>query len=98
MLKKIDPNKLKVKYVLGNWASLSNYPDMEDILYEAIRDYCSKSSNEIKFTNVALTKKYNIELKHATEVMQYMVERGLAKITHSTKSTISYQIIKNPYA
>ena len=32
-----------------------------------------------------------------TEVMQYMVERGLAKITHSTKSTISYQIIKNPY-
>jgi hypothetical protein len=96
--KRIDPSKLKAKYVLGNWASLPSYPDTEDLLYESIRDYCALTAEEIKFTDVSLAKRYSIPRERAGEMMEHLIQQGLAEITHSNKSRISYKIIQNPYA
>ena len=58
--KQINTAKLKVKYVLGSYSSLSSYPDAEDVIFEFIRDYCGKVAKDIKFTNVSLQKKYDL--------------------------------------
>lgn len=96
--KQIDPNKLKVKYVLGNHSSLRNYPTPEDILYELIRDYCARADESIRFTDVYLAKRYSISLESASEVMQDLVVKGFAEVARVGSEKTTYEIISNPYA
>lgn len=98
MPKRIDPNQLKVKYVLGNWASLPNYPDAEDLLYEAIRDYCAWANERMRITDVSLVKRYGIDRDRANELMQHLVVKGFATVFKSTDTRTTYELIQNPYA
>ena len=65
MLKKtLDPEKLKVKYVLGNHSTLSTYPDAEDVLFEYLRDYSNRPTRQsIKFTDASLLSYHFLENK-----------------------------------
>ena len=95
--KHIDTAKLKVKYVLGIHTTLPSYPDAEDILYELIRDYCGKVAKEIKFTNVSLFKRYNLEEDRGNEIIKYLLEKGFLIETNINPNYITYEVIKNPY-
>jgi subtilase family serine protease len=99
MPKRIEPSRLKAKYILGNWTSLSKYPDSEDILYEAIRDYCAWSHAEnIRLTSTHLSKRYSLSEERVNELMQHLVSKGLATVAKSTDLRITYEITHNPYA
>jgi KaiC/GvpD/RAD55 family RecA-like ATPase len=58
--KTLNTAKLKVKYVLGNHTTLDSYPDAEDVIFELIRDYCSKVAIEIKFTDISMAKRWDL--------------------------------------
>ena len=99
MLKKtLNPENLKVKYILENHTSLQTYPDPEDILYEYIRDYCNRpKATKIEFTNVSLKKYYNLTDEKASEIINYLKEKGFLSVKRSNTAYSTYQIIKNPY-
>ena len=98
MLPKIlNTAKLKVKYVLGNHTTLKSYPDAEDIIFELIRDYCSKVAKEIKFTNVSLMKKYSLDENKAKDILEKLVMEKIIKISISNSAYTTYEVIKNPY-
>ena len=99
MPKKIETKRLKAKYILGNWTSLPKYPDPEDILYEAIRDYCAWSHAEnIRLTSTHLTKRYSLTEERIAELMQHLISKDLASIVKSTDLRTTYEITHNPYA
>ena len=97
MKKKIDTRKLKVKYVLGNHASLKSYPTSEDILYELILDFCGRVYDELKFTDVSLQRKYNLSDETLGEVINQFKNWKLIKEVHGNNSYTTYKIIKNPF-
>tara|TARA_R100000655_G_scaffold63913_2_gene102429 strand:- start:4821 stop:5120 length:300 start_codon:yes stop_codon:yes gene_type:complete len=99
MLKKtLNPEKLKVKYILENHSSLKTYPDPEDILYEYIRDYCNRpKATKIEFTDVSLKKYYNLTDEKASEIISFLVDKGFLKEVRGNSAYSTYQIIKNPY-
>lgn len=99
MLKKtLNPEKLKVKYVLENHTSFKTYPDAEDILFEYIRDYCNRPTRQgIKFTDAALQKKYSLSDDKLRDVLSYLKDKGFIREKHGNSSYVTYDIINNPY-
>ena len=95
--KNLNTAKLKVKHVLGNHTTLSNYPDAEDIIYELIRDYCGKVAKEIKFTNVSLQKKYSLTDEKVNEILMTLKKKKIIKVSLSNSAYTTYEIITNPY-
>lgn len=99
MLKKtLDPEKLKVKYVLENHTTFKTYPDAEDILFEYLRDYSNRpKATKIKFTDISVLKYYSISKDRVREILTYLEEKGFIEKIHSTSAYITYEVIKNPY-
>lgn len=97
MPKRINTGNLKVKYVLGNQPTVPGYPDMEDVLFELIDDYCGRVSEEVKFTNVSLKKRFNLSDDNCEKIIKKMNELNLLEEVNSTSSYVTYKLIKNPY-
>ena len=99
MLKKtLDPEKLKVKYVLENHTSLKTYPDAEDVLFEYIRDYCNRPTKQsIKFTDASLQKRYSLPDEKLSDILSYLKDKGFICEKHGNSAYVTYEIIKNPY-
>jgi len=98
MKKTIDTRKLKVKYVLGNYASLKSYPTSEDILYELILDFCGRIYDELKFTDASIKRKYNLTDEELSLIIDHFKSWKLLKEVHGNNSYTTYKIIKNPFA
>ena len=98
MLPKIlNTAKLKVKYVLGNHTTLPHYPDAEDILFELIRDYCGKVAKEIKFTDVSMSKRWNLSKEQCDILIEELVKHKLLEISLQNSAYTTYEVIHNPY-
>ena len=99
MLKKtLNPEKLKVKYVLGNHSTLPTYPDPEDVLFEYLRDYSNRPNRQsIKFTDASLQKKYSLEEEKLRHIITYLKDKGFIREKHGNSAYVTYEIIKNPY-
>ena len=98
MLKKsINTAKLKVKYVLGNYTALPGYPDTEDVIFELIRDYCSKVAKDIKFTNISLQKRYGLTDERTSQIIERLVADKILGEVNSTSAYTTYEVLKNPY-
>lgn len=95
--KQINTAKLKVKYVLGNYSSLSSYPDAEDVIFEFIRDYCGKVAKDIKFTNVSLQKKYDLTKEKTSAIIEKLMADGILVEVNSNAAYKTYEVITNPY-
>ena len=98
MKKTIDIRKLKVKYVLGNYTSLKNYPTTEDILYEIIIDFCGRIYNELKFTDSSIQSKYSLSENETSMFINQLKGWDLLEEVHSNSAYTTYKIIKNPFA
>ena len=98
MLKKtLNTAKLKVKHVLGNHTALPGYPDTEDIIFELIRDYCSKVAKDINFTNVSLQKKYSLSNSHTLQIIERLLADKIIDEVNSNSAYTTYEVLKNPY-
>lgn len=97
MKKSIDPLKLKVKYVLGNYSQLEGYPTFEDIIFDLITDYCNKSHKEIKFTDALIQKRYNISIEKTSLILEKLVNEKLIKEIKTNSSYSTYKVLVNPY-
>ena len=92
MLKKtLNPEKLKVKYVLENHTTLSTYPDAEDVLFEYIRDFCNKPTHTIiKFTDVSLQRKYSLSDEKLKSIITYLSDKESLLTTFRIKENLLY--------
>ena len=99
MLKKtLNPEKLKVKYILENHTPLKTYPDAEDVLFEYLRDYCNRPTKEsIKFTDASLQKRYSLPDEKLREILFYLKDKGFIREKHGNSAYVTYEITKNPY-
>lgn len=97
MKKTINTEKIKVKYVLGNYSTLKSYPTSEDILYELILDFCGRIYEELKFTDVSLQRKYSLSDERLGEVINQFKDWKLISEVHGNSSYTTYKIIKNPF-
>lgn len=95
--KQINTAKLKVKYVLGSYSSLSSYPDAEDVIFEFIRDYCGKVAKDIKFTNVSLQKKYDLTEERTSAITEKLMADGILAEINANSAYKTYEVIINPY-
>ncbi len=99
MLKKtLNPENLKVKYILENHTSLKSYPDAEDILFEYLRDFCNRPTRTtIKFTDVSFKKRWDLSDEKADEILTYLKEHKFISEVRGNSAYVTYEIVKNPY-
>lgn len=95
--KKINTDKLKVKYVLGNYSMQRSYPDAEDVLYELIVDFCNSKRKRLTFTDIGIFEKYNVSMNDIHSWMNIFINSEFIKIHKQDKDKITYELIKNPY-
>ena len=98
MKKTIDTRKLKVKYVIGNHASLQSYPTHEDILYEMIIDFCGRVYDDLKFTDASVKRKYNLSDDETSTLIEQFKNWDFLEEIRGNNSYTTYKIIKNPFA
>lgn len=100
-LKRIDKDKLPIKYILGIQKELESFPDAYDIVYIFINDNIRKpSKNGKNFTKHGLTKYHcdsENEIKNAEEGLKRALQLGLIESINETKGKESYRILINPF-
>jgi hypothetical protein len=79
-----DPNKIKMKYTLGIWRDLPEYPQKEDVIFELISTIAKISDGKWEITEKQLDSffaKYP-EFNQKEEVIQILEEttKGQKKI------------------
>jgi hypothetical protein len=97
MKKTINIQKLKVSYILGNYQTLPNYPSSEDVLYEMVKDFCSKPTLEFKFTGASLKTKYQLSDIKLLSILNELSDHGFIQLVENKPSHTTYKLIKNPY-
>ena len=95
--KTLNTAKLKVKYVLGNHTTQPSYPDAEDVIFELIRDYCSKVAKEIKFTDISMSKRCDLSKEQCNTILTTLLKHKLVNISLQNSAYTTYEVIYNPY-
>jgi hypothetical protein len=98
-LKRIDENKLPIKYILGIHKELPAFPDAYDILYTFINANIKRpSKNGKNFSKHALLKYYS-EGNHqnAEEGLKRALQLGFIESINETKDKETYRILINPF-
>ena len=99
-LKKINKDKLPIKYILGIQKELDVYPDAYDILYIFINENIKRPSKHGKnFTKHALLTYHCEESQYdnAEEGIKRAIQLDLIKPINETKGKESYKILINPF-
>lgn len=98
-LTRIEEDKLPIKYILGNYKDLENFPDAFDILYLFINDNIKRpSKNGKNITKHHLLKYFsNGNHENAEEGLKRAVQLGLIEPINETKGKESYKILINPF-
>ena len=94
-----DPDKIKLKYILGTYKDGPGYPIGEDIMYYIIkRHYERDASDEITFTDNFAIKKIGTEyMETILKSLDGLVSSGYLEITRETKDSTSYRVLINEY-
>jgi len=74
----MDRNKIKLKYLLGIWKSLPNYPCHEDVIYE-IKSFLlkeDKSGGEFSYQNLKTIFGSDYENKNHGFIIKEMLQSG----------------------
>lgn len=95
MEKKINDKKLKIKYIIGNYKDLDDFPTDEDILYELTKEFCMKNSKELLFTNESLKNKYSLDDKGVLKFVNGMLKKNIIKEIKKQDDLITYEVIEN---
>lgn len=98
-LKRIDEDKLPIKYILGIQKELEAFPDAYDILYIFINENIKRPSKRGKNITKHALLKYFSEGNHqnAEEGLKRALQLGLIEPINETKGKESYKILINPF-
>lgn len=98
-LKRIDEDKLPIKYILGIQKELETFPDAYDILYIFINENIKRPSKRGKNITKHALLKYFSEGNHqnAEEGLKRALQLGLIEPINETKGKESYKILINPF-
>ena len=86
----INENKLELKYFLGNYKLLSEYPTNNDILFYII-DYLNKNDKDSITLNSLLKEFKDIDINNQIE---YLINENYLRYSKNQKNL---ELIKNPY-
>lgn len=98
-LKRIDEDKLPIKYILGIQKELKAFPDAYDILYIFINENIKRpSKNGKNITKHALLKYFSDgNHENAEEGLKRALQLGLIEPINETKGKETYKILINPF-
>ncbi len=97
MEKKINESKLKVKYVIGSYRDSDDFPTAEDILYELTKEFCTKNSRELKFTNESLKLRYSLSDNKLASIINGLLKKNIIEIIKEKDNVITYEIKINKF-
>lgn len=93
----MDKNKIKFKYLLGIWKTLSSYPTKEDIVYE-IENYLIKEKKiDGEFTISSLNSIFGKEWEKTKHKILFDDMIGNEIIENDKNNKKNYKINKNGY-
>jgi hypothetical protein len=96
----MEKNKLKMKYLLGVWKDLPEYPIEEDLIYE-INSYLLKDGRpDGEFTDQTFNSFFPKGWKKTRhgELMDGLIEKGeIEKTEKTTGGKEWYKIVNNPH-
>ncbi len=95
MLKKINTDKLPLKYYLQFYPSLDNYPLNEDILFEILSNEDIYSDALINYKIVKYLISAKIQKERFLEFIDWALDK---KFVESTDDKSIFRIIKNPWS
>lgn len=95
----MDKNKVKMKYHMGIWKELSNYPTEEDIIFELnsylIRDGRPNGEFSEQTFNSFLPSGW--ESKEYGKIIESLIEKGVFEKQKSRGNKIVFRIKDNPH-
>lgn len=94
----INNDKLKVKYLLGNYKKLESFPDSDDLMYFLIQWAMASGKESPTFTNEWLSKQTEKDISIVNPLLIELVDKGYIEQTRKSKERLSYKILLNPYA
>ena len=101
---KINENKLKIKYVLGNYKIFDDYPTSEDIMYYLIQWMMGQDKNsDFVFHNLWLMNELELDKndeKKKDELIKKLnnlVKEEYLLFNKETNTRKYYKIEKNPF-
>ena len=93
----IDNNKLKVKYILGNYKDLPSYPQKEDLLYVIVQSFIGNTKKDLQFNDVWLLKTTSINNSTLNSILELMLKDGDIEIVRKSQDKTIYRLLKNPF-
>lgn len=91
---KFNNDKLKLKYIIGNYRDLESYPTCEDIAYDLILWAISNNKKEVKVSDAFILKMLNKSLEDISSKLFSLEESGVIKSTTKNEK-ITYTLTKN---
>ena len=93
----IDNNKLKVKYILGNYKDLPSYPQKEDLLYVIVQSFIGNTKKDLQFNDTWLLKTTSINNSTLNSILELMLKDGDIEIVRKSQDKTIYRLLKNPF-
>ena len=90
MMNKINSEKLPIKYALGVFTSLPNFPTIEDILFEVCSDRQIIEGKEFDYKYVKHLSNFKLDEEKFNEFLNFYVENGIIN-----KVKDKFRLVKN---
>jgi len=90
----IDKDNLKIKYVLGTFKDLDNYPTIADLMYQVI-NFCYLNNRKNIISDIDLKKVF--ELDDISNILIILQKENFLLLDKELKTKINYKILKNPF-
>ena len=97
MEKRIDISKLKVKYVIGSYRDSDDFPTAEDVLYELTKEFCTKNTKELRFTNESLKLRYSLSDDKFDLIINGLLKKNIIEIVKEKDNITTYEIKINKF-
>jgi len=97
---KIDYNKLKLKYIFGNYKDIDSYPTTEDAIYSVIIWMISnnKKDEDFSFSDKHFQKILEVEDNDKISLLlNECVKLGYLEHLKDTNIKSVYKLVKNPF-
>lgn len=97
----MQEENVKLKYIIGIYKDLPEYPSAEDIYYFIYNRSVSKARPVVGFNftdNLIFSKMGNeLDETRVSESLQDLVDKGIIALKKSTKTRTSYEVVKDLY-
>jgi hypothetical protein len=94
----LNPQKLKIKHILGCQNESPDYPDTTDILYFLVESSNLKANKEAHlYSDDVISRKFDISQERARHLMDVLVEQNLLVYVKDTNIKRVYELKENPF-